>query len=39
MNSSSRNRATMPNMRDSNALFVKPATRKVKNDTEAAVRA
>ena len=39
MNSSSRNSATMPKTRDINALFVKPATRKVKNDTEAAVSA
>ena len=39
MNSRSRNSTTVPNARDISALFVKPATRKVKNDTEAAVNA
>jgi hypothetical protein len=37
MNISSRNNATTPNARDISALFVKPATRNVKNDTLAAV--
>ena len=35
----SRNMATMPNESEINALLVKPATRNVKNDTEAAVSA
>ena len=39
MNTSSRNSATMPNTRDISALLVKPATRNVKNDTEAVVNA
>ena len=39
MNIRSRNSATMPKARDISALFVKPATRNVKNDTEAAVKA
>ena len=39
MNTSSRNSATMPNTRDISALLVRPATRNVKNDTEAVVNA
>jgi len=39
MNNRSMNSATMPNARDISALFVKPATRNVKNDTEAVVNA
>ena len=39
MNSRRSSRATMPKVRDSSALLVKPATRNVKNDTVAAVKA
>ena len=39
MNSRRSSRATMPKARDSSALLVKPATRNVKNDTVAAVKA
>ena len=39
MNIRNRNNVTIPNAREINALFVKPATRKVRNDTEAAVNA
>ena len=37
MNIRSRNSTTMPKARDSTALFVKPATRNVRNDTAAVV--